>query len=234
LQTHPDILFWDVDTQVDFMHPNGALYVPRADEILPELARLTAAARDYGVPVVATADDHEAGDAEISDHPDLATTYPPHCMHGTRGQQKIDATRLAATTIGHRPLSDAEIRHRVATSGGAFLVLKKRFDAFTNPNAERLLAALAPRRVVVYGVALDVCNRAAVEGLWRRGYRDLAVVTDATRALDAERGRALLADWRRRGIDLVTTDAVLAEVAERRAVRLVERPAEHQPVAAAV
>ena len=216
MQMPYDLLFWDVDTQVDFMHPDGALYVPGAEEIVGELRRLTEAARFHDVPTIATADDHQVADAEISSDPDYSTTYPPHCMHGTPGQRKIDATRRPdAVEIGHRALETGEIE-RLATGCDAFLILKKRFDAFSNPNTERLLRALAPRRVVVYGVALDVCNRAAVEGLWARGYRDLAVVTDATRALDAEKGEALLADWRRRGIDLVTADEALAEVAERR------------------
>lgn len=216
MKLRTDLLFWDVDTQVDFMHPDGALYVPDAEEIVGALRRLTEAARFYDVPTIATADDHQVADAEISNDPDYSTTYPPHCMHGTPGQRKVDATRRPdAVEIGHRALETGEI-DRLAAGADAFLVLKKRFDAFSNPNTERLLAALAPHRVVVYGVALDVCNRAAVEGLWRRGYRDLAVVTDATKALDPERGEALLAAWRQRGIELVTTDRVLAEVAARR------------------
>ena len=28
--------FWDVDTQFDFMKPEGALYVPGAEEIIDE------------------------------------------------------------------------------------------------------------------------------------------------------------------------------------------------------
>ena len=215
MQRNPEILFWDVDTQVDFMLPSGALYVPGAEEILPLLARLTAAARQHGIPVLATADDHETGDAEISDRPDFSTTYPPHCMHGTTGQRKVAETRRNdAWTVGHRRLDGAEIERGVAAAADAVLVLKKRFDAFSNANTEAVLAAIAPQHIVIYGVALDVCNRAAVEGLWQRGYRRLTVLTDATRALDPASGERLLEAWRRRGIELATVDRVLARLRE--------------------
>lgn len=210
MHSRPETLFWDVDTQVDFMLESGALYVPGAEEIIPALARLTKAARRAGIPVVASADDHELTDAEISDAPDFATTYPPHCMRGNPGQEKIPATRLPATVrIGHDPLPADELRQRVADARQALVILKKHFDVFTNPNTEPILDLLQPRRIVLYGVALDVCNRAAVEGLWQRGHRHLTVVTDATRALDRSRGKALLADWQDRGVHLATTDEVL-------------------------
>jgi nicotinamidase/pyrazinamidase len=215
MQRNPEILFWDVDTQVDFIRPSGALHVPGAEEIVPVLARLTEAARRDGVPVLATADDHEPADAEISGDPDFSATYPPHCMHGTPGQEKIPETRITeALVIGHELLSAAEARRRVAAAPDAVVILKKRFDAFSNPNTELVVDAIEPRRIVVYGVALDVCNRAAVEGLWQRGHRDLVVVTDATRALDPEAGEALLADWRRRGVELASAAEVLATLRE--------------------
>ena len=35
------MIFWDVDTQIDFMEPAGKLYVPGAEEIRSNLAYLT-------------------------------------------------------------------------------------------------------------------------------------------------------------------------------------------------
>ena len=82
-------IFWDVDTQVDFMEPSGKLYVPGAREIAPALERLVDAARAARLVHVASADDHELTDPEISSDPDFRNTYPPHCMRGTRGAEKI-------------------------------------------------------------------------------------------------------------------------------------------------
>jgi len=213
MRSHPETLFWDVDTQVDFMRESGALYVPGAEEIIPNLGRLTEAARMAGVPVVASADDHEADDAEISSDPDFSTTYPPHCMRGTPGQEKIPRTRLPGTVlIGHQALAPEDLAERVAGARDALVILKKQFDVFTNPNTEPILDLLRPAKIVLYGVALDVCNRAAVEGLWSRGHHDLTVVTDATAALDEERGRELLEEWQDRGVELATTDEILARL----------------------
>ena len=38
-------ILWDVDTQVDFMLPDGKLYVPTAEETAPAMSRLVEAAR---------------------------------------------------------------------------------------------------------------------------------------------------------------------------------------------
>src|SRR5439155_1053023 len=87
------IVLWDVDTQRDFMLPEGKLYVPGAEETAPAMARLVGAVREAGVVHVASADDHELTDPEISDEPDFQNTYPPHCLRGTPGAEKIDETK---------------------------------------------------------------------------------------------------------------------------------------------
>lgn len=214
MSTTTPILFWDVDTQVDFMRPDGKLYVPDAHELSDNLRRLTEAAAEHAIPVIASADDHEPTDPEISDAPDFEQTYPPHCMRGTPGVERIPETRQAWTfEVGHDRLSPAELERAVAAERPLILIHKKRFDVFTNPNTEPLVRALSPQRIVVYGVALDVCNRAAIEGLLARGYTDLTLVTDATKPIHAERAEDLLASWRSRGVELTTTEAVLQTIA---------------------
>ncbi len=93
--------------------------------------------------------------------------------------------------------------------GREFLLLKKHFDVFTNPNAERLLDLLDPVEVVVFGVATDVCDDAAVRGLLARG-RAVTFVEEASRGLDAERTAACLAAWRESGVRFATADEVAA------------------------
>ncbi|MEM7481982.1 MAG: isochorismatase family protein [Acidobacteriota bacterium] len=205
-------LFWDVDTQVDFMREDGALYVPDAESLDPHLARLTSAVVARGIPLVQSADDHELDDAEISLEPDFSTTYPPHCMRRTRGAKRIPQTQIDdVAVIGHQAIPRSDLEMRIAAASGV-LLLKKHVDVFTNPNTEVVLDILQPERVAVYGVALDVCNFHAVEGLLRRGYR-VVVVSDATRPLDPERGEELLAEWPERGVELMTTEELLAEIA---------------------
>jgi nicotinamidase/pyrazinamidase len=205
-------IFWDVDTQHDFIAATGRLAVPGAEAILPNLARLTAHAQAAGVRIVATADDHDIGHAEISDTPDWKVTYPPHCMRGTPGQAKVRETTLRNPNVVHPvPLDREALQVALRAHEGDILLLKPGTDIFRwNPNAEAVLHALAPTRVVVYGVATDVCVVAAVDGLARRLPRaELVVVQDAVAALDAERGRALLAEWSARGISVTTTAQIV-------------------------
>lgn len=199
------LIFWDVDSQVDFMRPEGALYVSEAEELLPALGALGAAARRHGIPVVASADHHSRADAEISDTPDWRITFPPHCMAGTAGAERVPETRLDDPLIlSSAEVEEAQIEAGLARPRPEVLLLKQTLDVFSNANTEKVLRLLAPSRIVIYGVALDFCHRKAVEGLWSRGYRNLEVVVDGTKAIDGEGGARLLESWRELGVKLVT------------------------------
>ena len=52
------IIFWNVDTQKDFMNKDGKLYVQGAEEIKSNLKRLTNLAKAYNITVVNTGDYH--------------------------------------------------------------------------------------------------------------------------------------------------------------------------------
>lgn len=216
----PDILFLDVDTQVDFLDPNGALPVPGGEGLSSNLARLTRAARTRGVPVIATVLDRHPDGGEVADEPDYRYSFPPHCLHGTRGQEKVTETSLPeARVIDREDKAAADLRGDVDASEQSLLLVKERFDPFRARNLGRLLDEVRPRRIVVYGVPLDQSVRFTVDGLLERGYTDLAVVRDAVAGLDEERAADLVAAWDDRGVDLVTTDDVLARVGEAVAVR---------------
>lgn len=195
-------VLWDVDTQIDFVHANGKLAVPGAEEVVPAMQRLVESARAAGIPHVASADDHELTDEEISDEPDFLTTYPPHCLRGTRGARKIAETEQGdPVPIGLAPLPERYLR------GREFLLLKKSFDVFTNANAERLLELLDPDEVILFGVATEVCDDATIRGLLARGRR-VRFVEDAARGLDEERAARRMASWRKAGVAFTTSDVV--------------------------
>jgi len=212
------ILFWDVDTQHDFMRSDGLLYVPGSEEIAPVLRVLTDYAHQHGIRILASADDHVLGHRELSDTRDFKTTFPPQCMRGTPGQRKVPETPLRnPLVIEPEPMDPDKLRRHVAAHEGDLLFHKHWFDVFTNENLEPALAELDPEVVVLYGVALDVCDRYAIEGLRRnRPQTHLWLVTDAVRAIDPEAGRRLLADWQARGVRLVTSaDIVRGGVLDR-------------------
>lgn len=207
-----DLVFWDVDTQVDFMKSDGKLYVPESESIIPVLGRLTGHAHAHRIRIIASSDDHVAGHRELSATPDWKTTFPDHCMRGTPGQEKVPETALRhPLTIQPEPQDPAVIGARARGHDGDILFLKHWFDVFTNANVLPVLSALAPARIVLYGVALDVCDRYAVEGLLtHRSDIRLALVTDAVRAIHADQSAPLLASWEQRGVQLVTSAQVLA------------------------
>jgi nicotinamidase/pyrazinamidase len=200
------VVLWDVDTQVDFVEPDGKLAVPGALGAVPAMARLVEAARAAGVPHVASADDHELTDAEISDVPDYQTTYPPHCLRGTRGAAKIaetaqhDPVPLALTDVPDRWLRGRE-----------FLLLKKDVDIFTNPNTDRLLALLDPEEIVLFGIATDICDDIAVRGLVARG-RTVVFVEEASRGFDEERTAACTSAWREQGVRFATLEEAVSDL----------------------
>ena len=207
-------LFWDVDTQYDFMRADGKLYVPDAEAIIPTLKQLTDGAHRTGVRILASADDHLPGHRELSDRPDFRETFPPHCLRGTPGQKKIPETALHHPLVIEPELQPAAtVEARVRAHAEDILVNKHWFDVFTNPNVEAALAALDPDRIFLYGVALDVCDRYAIEGLLaRRPQTRLFALTDAMKPIDTSRAAALLADWRRRGVTLLTSADALRMV----------------------
>lgn len=207
-----DVIFWDVDTQYDFMRADGKLYVPDSEAIIPVLKRLTDHAHAQGIRILASADDHVPGHRELSDTPDWKETFPEHCMRGTPGQARIPETTLRhPLVIEPEPWERATLAARVRGHDGDILFHKHWFDVFTNPNVLPVLDALAPARIVLYGVALDVCNRYAIEGLLtHRPDLRLALVTDATRPIHADQAEGLLRDWERRGVKLVTADRAVA------------------------
>jgi nicotinamidase/pyrazinamidase len=205
-------IFWDVNTQVDFRLPSGSLPVPGAPGLLPNLGRLTAAARAAGITIVHTADDHEPHDEEIAAEPDFVATFPAHCLRGTPGADRLPET-AAAPGAADIPPDGVGVDLPAVAAAPEVVLRKNRFDAFSNPAAAPLLRALAPETVVVYGVALEVCDRYAVEGMLALDPRlDIVVVEDAVAALDPARGAELLGDWRRRGVRVLSTDQVLLEI----------------------
>lgn len=201
-------LLWDVDTQVDFVHADGKLPVPDAESAAPAMAKLVRWAEERGMIHLATADDHELTDPEITDDADFVTTFPPHCLRGTPGAAKIPETvqrdPLPVSLTPYPPgLVPELVRER-----RELLVLKKTYSAFSNPNLDAVLEALAPDEVVLFGVATDVCNHAAVMGLLARGHA-VTFVEDASRGLSEERVAASLEEWRAGGVRFTTSAEVI-------------------------
>jgi nicotinamidase/pyrazinamidase len=190
-------LFIDVDTQLDFLYPAGALYVPGAERLIPTLAHLTRYAERHGIPLVSTADAHAENDPEFQ-------SWPKHCVAGATGQHKAEATLLARRVVV--PNSDGDF----AIEGAQQIVVEKQtVDAFQTRTFARIVERLNPDRLVVYGVVTEICVLHAVRGLWQFG-KPLTVVTDAIQALTAQASRDALDEMRAGGAILSTAAQVTA------------------------
>ncbi len=213
-------IFWDVDTQYDFMMPDGKLYVPEAETIIPNLEKLTRYAREKQIPIWGSVDYHNPDDPEISDNPDFKETFPPHCLKGDPGQEKIDATKPQNPLwIDSAPLPEARLQTLLENHHGEVIFRKQRFDVFSNPNVIPALNIMKPERIVVYGVALDVCDKFAIEGFLKQGRFDIWFVEDAAKPIYKEEAQKLLNEWRQKGVRIVTTaDIVEKEILFKEAV----------------
>ena len=191
------VAFFDIDTQVDFMRPTGRLYVPGAEMIVPNLQELMRWADANDVPVISSADAHSPDDPEFK-------TWPPHCVVGTPGQQRIPETSFSSPVIIPRR---AGAFHPPMRWVRQFIVEKTAYDVQDNPNLDAILHALEMRRFVVFGVATEVCVQAAVLALRRRGFA-VDVVADAIRPISEEGGREAVEKMVAAGARMVTTAEV--------------------------
>jgi nicotinamidase/pyrazinamidase len=204
------VIFWDVDTQHDFMDASGALYVPNAELIKPKLQQLTQYAHAHAIPIVASSDDHTLEHPEISSSPDYRETFPPHCMRGTMGAEKIPQTALRSPlTIEPEEVPHEKLVRRLEPHDGDVLIRKHRFDVFSNPNTSTLIEAWDPTEIVLYGVSLDFCVRFALDGLIDVGIPTIHLVLDATKPIVEGDAAGLVAGWKKQDVRIVTTDDVV-------------------------
>jgi nicotinamidase/pyrazinamidase len=204
------VIFWDVDTQHDCMDPDGKLYVKGAELIKPRLEQLTSYAHENGIRIVASSDDHELEHAEISATPDFVETFPPHCLRGTKGAEKIPETLLQSPMIIEPdPIPHETLVRRLASHDADVLLRKHRFDVFSNPNTSTVIEAWDPTEIVLYGVTLDYCVRYALDGLIDVGIPTIHLVLDATTPIVPESVDALVSKWKAQDVRIVTTNDVV-------------------------
>lgn len=133
-------IFYDVDTQNDFMNKDGALYVPDAELIKPALAKLTKYACEQGIPIFGSVDRHfgtpeyKHREAELQRN---GGPFPDHCMDGTDGQRKIGET----TSVFVHPLwsfFDVSVVFIENNLQGKSTVIKENFNYLSdNPTIKR-------------------------------------------------------------------------------------------------
>jgi nicotinamidase/pyrazinamidase len=181
-----------IDVQNDFL-PGGALAVPRGDEVLPLVNRLTRAFDN----VVITQDWHPAGhvsfatthgakpfDAIILPH-GVQTVWPDHCVQGSPGARLHDELDVDSALL---------ILRKGANSGLDSYSAFTEADGKTTTGLAAALKARGIQRVFACGLATDFCvAHSAVDA--RTADFETFVIEDACRAIDAD--GSLEAAWAR-------------------------------------
>ncbi len=203
-----DYIFWEVDVQADFMLPGGKLYVPGAEKLLPNIRKLTDAARRGEVFLVSHGCFHTANDPEFKQ-------FPPHCVKGTAGAEFVPEA-LAEKFV--RVENDVRAKLPEDLSKYQQIILEKQtLDVFESRHADKLVERLGnTAEFVVFGVVTEYCVSLAVQGLLKRKRR-VAVVRDAIETLAPEVGNKTLAELQSLGAKLVTADDILHKLTETRA-----------------
>jgi nicotinamidase/pyrazinamidase len=198
------IVFWEVDTQQDFMLPGGKLYVPDAEKIIPNIGRLVNVAREGRVLLISSACRHLADDPEFK-------IFPPHCVRGTPGERII-------------PQGLADKVHSVPNDGTAKLpdsifdnqqlvIEKQTLDVFGNPHTQTIVNRLGKdTEYIVFGVVVEHCVYLAAKGLLDRGHK-VSIVKDAVETLKGADGRRSLDELKSLGTQFVSTDQAIAAIA---------------------
>jgi nicotinamidase/pyrazinamidase len=203
-----DYIFWEVDVQADFMLPGGKLYVPGAEKLLPNIRKLTDAARRGEVFLVSHGDFHPANDPEFKH-------FPPHCLKGTAGAELVPEA-LAENFV--RVENDANAKLPEDLFKYQQIILEKQtLDIFESHRANSLVERLGnTAEFVVFGVVTEYCVSCAVKGLLKRKRR-VTVVRDAIETLAPEVGNKTLAELQSLGARLITTDEILEKLTQTRA-----------------
>lgn len=173
-----------VDLQMSFM-PDGALAVPRGDEVVPLANALAQRFRN----VVLTQDWHPAGHISFaSSHPGKQPfetirlpygeqiLWPDHCVQGTYG-----ASLHAELDIPHAQLVLRKGWDPAVDSYSAFVEADRR----TPTGLEGYLKTRGIARVYVCGLATDFCVSWTTQDARRLGFAAI-VIEDACRAIDTQ------------------------------------------------
>lgn len=200
-------IFWDVDTQFDFMDPAGALYVPGAETIIDKVSRVRRFALENGFSIVASTDWHSREDPEISESPDKKNTFPPHCIADTPGSRRVGYLGDVPIDYIHtEPLSDKRLHKIVGKSQFHIVLRKQAVGVFSNPNTEKLIGLLQPCAFAVFGVALDVCVYSTVLGLAQYPDLELYLITDAVKGLGIKNADEVFGEFLEHDVKLCKFD----------------------------
>jgi nicotinamidase/pyrazinamidase len=169
-----------LDVQRDFC-AGGALEVSEADKIVSVVNNLITEAVAAGVPIVASRDWHPTGHASFRD---CGGPWPAHCVQNSAGAQFHPDLRLPEQAI--------------IVSKGALLE-RDQLSALNGTGLAERLRQLRVRRVLIVGLALDVCVLETALDAVSEEF-ETHVRLSGARAITPEGGRAAVEKMRKAGV----------------------------------
>ena len=158
-----------VDMLKGFLEPGHNLYHADSRRIIPHALQLVGQEKAAGSEILFLADNHDPDDLEFQ-------VFPVHCVIGTEETDVIPELADYVTA--------------------ANLIPKKRYSGFFNTNLADRLARLAPEKLLVCGVATNVCVMHTVSDARNRDYA-VEVYSDCVSGPDAEAHRWALSHCQR-------------------------------------
>ena len=190
----PDTALVIVDVQNDFADPAGSLHVEGGEDIVEPINAVVRSAHEAGATIAYTQDWHPPETAHFVTG---GGTWPVHCVRETWG---------AELHPGLSRVGDAVIRKGTGGEDGysGFGMRDPETGDESSTGLAGLLRDRGVERVVVVGLAADVCVKATALDAHRLGF-ETTVPEALTRGVDMEAGDtdAALAELRTAGIAVI-------------------------------
>ncbi|HEV2171001.1 MAG TPA: cysteine hydrolase family protein [Candidatus Binatus sp.] len=195
-------IFYDINTQRDFIPPDGKFPIESADKLVPTWKALTDLAHEEKIRVVCCVDCHLPGDPQLKS---WGGPYPDHCISGTPGQQKIvETATLNPMMLEHKKYTPEEIQ-KILDHPGEIVFKRQEFEHLAgNPHVSAILRlVLRPYTdIVFYGVYTEACVDREISTLVGIGPK-LHIVTDAV-AVVGEESPTFHEKLQQEGVDLLS------------------------------
>lgn len=207
VKTPHECVVLDLNTQCDFLLPDGAYPVQNREQLLPALRRIIAWVKRNHAPVVSSLDSHRLN--EVNQHPE-----PAHCVDGSRGQHKIDFTRFPRC-------NRIEFDNNLCVPLDLFsefqqiIFRSRQKDLLSNPKADRFLTQLPANEFILFGNCLEDSIKFVTLGLITR-HRKVTVVRDGCGYSDASMAELAERQLMAKGAGIISVDQLLQRKLSRR------------------
>jgi nicotinamidase/pyrazinamidase len=197
------ILFWDVDTQFDFLEPQGKLYISDSEKIIHNISETRRFALEHNFPIIASTDWHTEQDDEISENPDFTQSFPTHCLASGQGSKRVGYLgKVPVEIVGLDEMDTDTLKGFVDKELFHVVIRKNKLDVFTNPNTLKLLELIRPEVVVVFGVSLEICVYQTVKGLLRWSKAEVIVLEDVVKGIKQKDEQKVLKEFEEKNVKI--------------------------------